>query len=323
MTAVLELRNVSKEFNGRRVVDDVTVTVERGALFSLVGPSGCGKSTSLRMIAGLTEVTSGDIRISGNSVTTVPAHLRPVNTVFQNYALFPHLTVERNIAFGLERKGTPQAEIRERVARMLALLRIESLAARRPAELSGGERQRVALARSLVLEPEVLLLDEPLSALDPALRQHVRQELRELQRRIGTTFILVTHDRDEALSLSDRLAVMHEGRIQQIGTPQELYRQPSTRFVAGFLGAVNWIEDNAGVRPEHLRVSAAGSPDDANSISGVVEEQTYLGSHVQVRVRSARGVLLTAEVPASTTYCRGDRVSVFWSASDEIRGVSR
>ena len=319
MAVVLELLNVTKEFAGRRVVDEVSLTVERGMLFSLVGPSGCGKSTTLRIVAGLTDATSGDIRINGSSVHGVPAHLRPVNTVFQNYALFPHLSVEQNVAFGLERKGAPRGQIKDRVARMLELLQIGSLAQRKPAELSGGERQRLALARSLVLEPEVLLLDEPLSALDPGLRQHVREELRQLQRRIGTTFILVTHDRDEALSMSDSLAVMNRGRIEQSGAPQELYQRPATRFVAAFLGPVNWI-NGVGVRPEHVRI-AKTPPQDGPSVSGVVEDRTYLGSHVHIRLRVKDDQVITAELPATASHEPGQQVAAFWSAQDQITGA--
>ncbi|HYO84327.1 MAG TPA: ABC transporter ATP-binding protein [Bryobacteraceae bacterium] len=324
MAAVLELIHVSKLFDQRAAVDDVSFRVERGTLFSLVGPSGCGKSTTLRLIAGLLEVSSGDILLNGKSIAGMPPHQRPINTVFQNYALFPHLTVRGNIAFGLERQSVAPRDIRARVARMAELLRLSGLEDRKPSQLSGGERQRVALARSLVLEPEVLLLDEPLSALDPGLRHHVRRELRELQSRLGTTFILVTHDREEALSMSDTLAVMNGGRVEQIGGPQQLYSNPCTRFVAGFLGAVNWI-DEVGVRPEHVRLTQCADASSTDRCrTAIVAQHVYLGSSTQVTVRLSSGDTVQAEVPSgSAVYAPGEPVTVSWDACHEIRGVSR
>ena len=255
MQTVLELKALSKHFPTHKAVDGVSFSVARGEFFSLVGPSGCGKTTTLRLIAGFEEPSSGQLLLDGHSVEGLPAYRRDVSTVFQNYALFPHLTVAQNVAFGLERRGQiSNSLIADKVAQALALVHLSGKEARLPNQISGGERQRVALARSLVLEPKILLLDEPLSALDAKLRKEMRLELKNLQRRIGIAFLFVTHDQEEALSLSDRVAIMHRGLLEQVGTPQEVYRSPKTRFVAEFLGDVNWL-GAAGVRPEAVRVS--------------------------------------------------------------------
>ena len=250
MDAVLEFADVSKHFAEHAAVDHVSFAIPRGAFFSLLGPSGCGKTTTLRLVAGFETPTSGQIRLRGERIDHLPPYRRNVNTVFQSYALFPHLTVQGNIEFGL-RNASPAKDAAGRVGGVLEQLELTGKERRKPAELSGGERQRVALARALVLSPDVLLLDEPLSALDPQLRQQVRAELRALQKKTGVTFLFVTHDQEEALSLSDTLAVMRAGRIEQMGTPEELYRKPRTKFVASFLGAVSWIGE-IGVRPESI-----------------------------------------------------------------------
>lgn len=313
--AVLELRRVSKQFTSEgasvHAVREVSIAIQPGEFFSLLGPSGCGKTTLLRMIAGFEVPSSGDIVLNGDSITNLAPHQRSVNTVFQNYALFPHLTVRGNVEFGLRRKGV--ADAAARVARVLAQVRLEGKDSRRPAQLSGGERQRVALARALVLEPEVLLLDEPLSALDPQLRKQVRSELKDLQRRVGVTFLFVTHDQEEALSLSTRMAVMNAGVVEQIGSPRELYHRPGTRFVASFLGAMNWI-DGVGVRPESVRLAhaQAGNAD----VTGIV----FLGSAQHVEARLDRGETITAQVgPGEAPFAPGDRVCVSWSETDEVR----
>src|SRR5213594_4257243 len=232
----LEFRNVTKLFGDVRAVDEATFQVRRGEFLSLLGPSGCGKTTSLRMIAGFERPTSGEIFLDGRPVGATPPYRRPVNTVFQHYALFPHRTVAGNVAFGLETKGLPRAAILPRVEKALAMVRLPGLGARRIDQLSGGQKQRVAFARAVVLEPEVLLLDEPLAALDLKLRKEMQVELKNLQERLGITFVFVTHDQDEALLMSDRIAVMNHGRIEQLGTPDGLYERPRTRFVADFLG---------------------------------------------------------------------------------------
>jgi ABC-type Fe3+/spermidine/putrescine transport system ATPase subunit len=237
----VEIDRVTKRFGDLTVVDEVSLDVRRGELMALLGPSGCGKTTLLRMIAGLETPTSGSIRIGGVDMTGVPPHRRPVNMVFQQYALFPHLTVSQNVAFGLRYKGLERAAQGRKAAEALALVRLTGLEARSPHQLSGGQRQRVALARALALEPQVLLLDEPLAALDPNLRREVQVELKELQRTLGISFVFVTHDREEALALADRIAVMSAGRIEQQGAPYEVFERPETEFVARFFGADNFF----------------------------------------------------------------------------------
>src|SRR6202790_2055597 len=252
MNAVLELRGVSKHFPTHAAVKDVSLSIERGEFFALLGPSGCGKTTTLRMIAGFEDPSRGEIRLNGANIHHLKPYQRNVSTVFQNYALFPHLTVQQNVEFGLRRRA--ENHIEKRVRDVLELVQLAGKESRYPSQVSAGERQRVALARSLVLAPDVLLLDEPLSALDPLLRKQVRSELKDLQRRVGVTFLFVTHDQEEALSLSDRMAVMNGGVLEQVGSPQEIYQHPRSKFVASFLGAMNWIE-GIGVRPEFTRIS--------------------------------------------------------------------
>ncbi|MCS6812685.1 MAG: spermidine/putrescine ABC transporter ATP-binding protein, partial [Cyanobacteria bacterium] len=235
----VELNKVFKVYNGETAVRGVDLRVRRGEFFCLLGPSGCGKSTTLRMVAGFEVPTAGDVLIRGRSMTNVPPNRRPVNTVFQSYALFSHLSVWENIAFGLRLKNCSKAELQDRVKEALKLVRMESFAQRYPSQLSGGQQQRVALARALVNRPAVLLLDEPLGALDLKLRKEMQVELSTLHRELGMTFIMVTHDQEEALSLSDRIAVMYEGKIEQIGSPQEIYEHPQTPFVADFIGDTN------------------------------------------------------------------------------------
>ena len=240
-TAV-ELVEVSRRFGSFAALDGVSLNIRRGEFISLLGPSGCGKTTLLRLIAGLDLPDAGRVLIGGRDAAELPAHRRPVNTVFQSYALFPHLSVQDNVAFGLRMKKVSSSEICKRVATVLELVEITGLAARKPAQLSGGQKQRVALARAIVNEPQVLLLDEPLAALDLKLRRQLQAELRALQRRLGITFVFVTHDQDEALAMSDRIAVLNAGRIEQLGAAAELYEQPRTRFVAQFLGSCNLLE---------------------------------------------------------------------------------
>ncbi len=239
---LVQVREVSKRFDGVTAVDNVSLDILRGELFAILGSSGCGKTTLLRMLAGFEHPTSGRILIDGADMTDVPPYERPVNLMFQSYALFPHMTVEQNIAYGLKKERVPAPQIRERVAEMLALVKLGPLAARKPDKLSGGEKQRVALARALVKRPKLLLLDEPLAALDKKLREHTQFELANLQYQLGTTFVVVTHDQDEAMTLASRIAVMHEGRIAQVGTPGEVYEYPANRYVAGFVGNINLIE---------------------------------------------------------------------------------
>jgi ABC-type Fe3+/spermidine/putrescine transport system ATPase subunit len=343
MGPILELRGVSKHYAAHRAVNNLTLVVPQGCFFSLLGPSGCGKTTTLRMIAGFEQPDTGEIWLEGERIDQLPPYRRNVNTVFQNYALFPHLTVAGNIEFGLRHSGPASArwfaakgaaakravrecaaakETAERVHRILEQVRLSGKESRKPAELSGGERQRVALARALVLEPGVLLLDEPLSALDPQLRKQVRGELRDLQRRSGVTFLFVTHDQEEAMSLSDTLAVMREGELEQTGTPEQLYRRPATRFVGSFLGEMNWLggaRDAApiGLRPEAVHVSPAACE---GARRGSVLGSTFLGPYVRIEVELEGGEALVSQMAANgRSFAAGQPVWVSWSADDKLR----
>ena len=314
--------NLIKEFGqgagAVRALDNVSFSVNTGEFFTLLGPSGCGKTTLLRLIAGFEMPTSGTLALSGRAIQDLPPNKRPVNTVFQNYALFPHLTVAENIGFGLKMQGRPRAEVESRVAQMLALVRLEPLADRRPEQMSGGQQQRVALARALAPAPEVLLLDEPLSALDLKLRKEMQAELKRLQRDTGITFIFVTHDQEEALTMSDRIAVMSAGRIQQTGTPREIYAHPVNRFVADFIGETNFIEtrvqDGAALLPGGgtLPIGGAGGaatlairPEQVSltqapgMMPATAGEATYFGTDVHLHVTLADGSDFRLRLPAT------------------------
>jgi spermidine/putrescine transport system ATP-binding protein len=312
--AVLELQSLTKQFATHRAVDSVSLALREGEFFSLVGPSGCGKTTTLRMVAGLDSPTSGDVLLNGQSMLALPPHKRDVNTVFQNYALFPHLTVAQNIAFGLERRGAGKSSIAAKVTHAVSLMQLTGKETRLPNQLSGGERQRVALARALVLEPKVLLLDEPLSALDPQLRKQMRLELKALQQRVGITFLFITHDQEEALSVSDRIGVMQAGRLQQTGTARELYRKPNSRFVAEFLGEVSYL-NGAALRPESLRLWQQGAED--KSVPATIIDTCFLGSRAQVNTRLANGATCLIEMNDGS-YHPGDRVEIWWHPADQL-----
>jgi spermidine/putrescine transport system ATP-binding protein len=326
----VQLRALTKRFDEHLAVDSIDALINAGEFFSLLGPSGCGKTTTLRMIAGFERPTSGEILLDGDDVANTPPHERNVHTVFQNYALFPHLNVYDNIAFGLRRHKVAKDEIRQRVEESLRLVELHGLGGRRPRQLSGGQQQRVALARALVLRPSVLLLDEPLGALDAKIRKQLRVELKALQEEVGITFVFVTHDQEEALSMSDRVAVMSNGRIEQIGTPDEVYEDPATVFVADFLGVSNlmdaepiaWGTGECTVRigefslratcgetqsrgavkivarPERLRLLAhsGGAEDRPNCLPGIVDRTIYVGASRQVIVRLANGAVMQASV---------------------------
>ncbi len=302
MTSAVEFRAVSRHFGPVKAVDSVDLTIAEGSFFAMLGPSGSGKTTCLRLISGFEKPTGGTIRIFGEDVSNTPPHLRNVNTVFQDYALFPHLNVRDNVAYGLMVKGMGRSARHARAEEMLALVKLDSYGDRKPAQLSGGQRQRVALARALVNEPRVLLLDEPLGALDLKLREAMQDELKALQHRLGLTFVFVTHDQHEALSMADHLAVFNEGRIAQIGTPKEIYDRPATRFVADFVGSSNVLPPAltqalggpaawASLRPEATRLAATGP------VTGRVTALRYLGSGTRV-VIDAQGTDLAALVPA-------------------------
>jgi ABC-type Fe3+/spermidine/putrescine transport system ATPase subunit len=316
MDIVLELRSVVREFPGHRAVDNVSLQLESGGFYSLLGPSGCGKTTTLRMIGGFDQPTSGDVLLAGKVVNRLKPFERDVSTVFQNYALFPHLTAAGNVEFGLRERGVKERATLARKA--LALVQMQGKEDRFPAQLSGGEKQRVALARSLVLEPRVLLLDEPLAALDPKLRKEMRGELKAMQRQTGITFLFVTHDQEEALSMSDRVAVMNQGRVEQFGTPEDVYIRPASRFVAGFLGAINWF-GNAGVRPESTRVSRQ-KPEGVPGLRGTVESSLFFGSRVHLNARLENGDRAISEIALDENhFAEGEPVWIYWQPADELR----
>jgi putative spermidine/putrescine transport system ATP-binding protein len=335
--AALHLNNISKRFAEVVAVDDLSLEVADGEFVVLLGPSGCGKTTTLRMIAGFIEASGGTVRIGARDVTHDPPYRRNVGFVFQNYALFPHLDVAENVAFGLRRRRRPQREIGERVARALALVKLDGFETRMPRQLSGGQQQRVAIARALVIAPDVLLLDEPLSNLDAKLRRDVRAELRRLQQISGITTVMVTHDQDEAMSIGDRLVVINHGRVQQIGSPQALYRHPANRFVAGFIGRGNFLDGAPGadgksfvtrggltiacaaidagadtllVRPETVAVRP-GRAAGVNSFPARIEAAVFQGASVDLDLRLATGETLAAQVPAGNG-------AADWAAGQEV-----
>ena len=296
MTAAVEFQNVSRHFGKVRAVDGLDLSIAEGSFFAMLGPSGSGKTTCLRLISGFEKPSGGRIRIFGEDVSEVPPHLRNVNTVFQDYALFPHMNVVDNVAYGLMVKGVGRARRLQAAEDMLALVKLDGYGARKPAQLSGGQRQRVALARALVNEPRVLLLDEPLGALDLKLREAMQDELKALQQRLGITFVFVTHDQHEALSMADRLAVFNEGRIAQIGTPEDIYARPATRFVADFVGSSNVLHPDvtralggpaawASLRPEAMHLGAAQGA----RLRGEVRSLRYLGGATRVSLRLTSG----------------------------------
>jgi spermidine/putrescine transport system ATP-binding protein len=318
--AAVEARSVVKTFGqgaqAFRALDDVSLTIRRGEFFTLLGPSGCGKTTLLRCVAGFETPSSGAILLSGRDITSAPPHRRPVNTVFQSYALFPHLSVAQNVAFGLEMLGKSAGEVRATVDRMLALVKLDAFAGRKPAQLSGGQQQRVALARALAPAPQVLLLDEPLSALDLKLRKEMQIELKRLQHETGITFVFVTHDQEEALTMSDRIGVMSAGRLLQVGSPREIYNHPVNRFVADFIGETNFLpgQSTAGivrlsgghevarhardgavtvaVRPEQVRLAPAGD----EGIPATVASCVYFGTDTHVHLHLPDGAEVVARV---------------------------
>jgi spermidine/putrescine transport system ATP-binding protein len=349
------LVGLSKRFDDQVAVDGIDATIQGGEFFSLLGPSGCGKTTTLRMIAGFERPTSGQIVLDGVDVSSVPPHERNVHTVFQNYALFPHLNVYDNIAFGLRRRRVPRDELRRRVEESIELVELGGLAGRQPRQLSGGQQQRVALARALVLRPAVLLLDEPLGALDAKIRKQLRLELKALQEEVGITFVFVTHDQEEALSMSDRVAVMNEGRIEQVGDPAAVYEDPASVFVADFLGVSNLMDGDpvawgAGectvrigeatlrarcgdvgargpvrlvARPERLELLVHGTDRD-NCLVGMVERTVYVGSSRQVIVRLPMGATVQVSIAntgSDDSHSQGTPVCVHVPA-DALRVLS-
>lgn len=344
----VRLEGVSKQFGDFTAVQDTDLDIADGEFFTMLGPSGCGKTTTLRMIAGFEQPTTGKVLIDGTDVAGQPAYKRPTNTVFQSYALFPHMTLEENVGFGLKRKKVDKNEIKRRVAEELERVGLSREAKRKPNQLSGGQQQRVALARALVNLPKVLLLDEPLGALDLKLRKGLQVQLKQIQRDVGITFVYVTHDQEEALTMSDRIAIMNEGRIEQCADPETVYDRPETTFVAGFIGVSNLLPAVAGaneinldngptiptpdaarfspgekcyavVRPEKLTVSLPeDAPGDQPGVDGIVESSLYLGTATQMAVQVTEGVTMTVLVPNASEEARqhlpggGARVRLNW-----------
>ena len=353
-SAEIRLIGLEKRFGAVRAVDGITLDVLPGEFLTLLGPSGCGKTTTLRMIGGFELPTAGRILLRGSDVTNDPPDRRPVNMVFQNYALFPHLDVGDNIGFGLRRRNVEKGEIRRRVAEALDLVGLASYEKRRPNQLSGGQQQRVALARALVNRPNVLLLDEPLGALDLKLRKRLQLELKRIQGDVGITFVYVTHDQEEALTMSDRIAVMHAGRVEQLGTPEELYDRPATRFVADFIGTTNLLSGSVesidgsialvrlaggdacrvaaadlrpgqsvelSIRPESIVLKASNGT--AASVAGPlkahVEQVAYLGGSVQYQVRTEGGLAITIAAPkVGERHAVGSDVDIAWSPAEAL-----
>jgi spermidine/putrescine transport system ATP-binding protein len=344
------LESVSKQFGDHAAVSNVNLSIGDGEFFSLLGPSGCGKTTTLRMIAGFVEPDAGRILLHNRDVTTVPPNKRPVNMVFQQYALFPHMSVYDNVAFGLSVKKVPRGEHRSRIDELLKVVSLEGYESRKPRQLSGGQQQRVALARALVNRPAALLLDEPLGALDVKLRKQMQLELKRIQNELGTTFVYVTHDQEEALAMSDRIAVMDAGRVEQLGTPREVYEQPATPFVADFIGSLNAVEIRidevvggygvarlgeqdrivvpveagtsagaelrAAVRPEHVQLAAGD--ENGSRLSGTVADIVYLGMYTQIHVDTAAGRVVShrlADEPLEELK-QGGAVELAWDADD-------
>ena len=354
MSASIEIAGVSKIYDGGvRAVDAVAMDIRQGEFFSLLGPSGCGKTTTLRMIAGFEAPSAGAIRVDGTDITHLPAHKRDMGMVFQNYALFPHRSVQENVAFGLRMRRIDKATIAAKVKAALAMVELTGMEERRPGQLSGGQQQRVALARAIVIEPRVLLCDEPLGALDKKLRQQMQFELKQLQKALGLTLVFVTHDQEEALAMSDRIAVMNGGRVEQIGTPVEIYDRPTTRFVADFIGDTNIFRGeraattsgsglavgnglvltlpasvsaeatgvlSVALRPEKIRLSAAGQSPSACA-QGQVESTNFLGGAVLYRIALTSGHRILAQQPNAGTsglFAPGNMVALDWDPSDLV-----
>jgi putative spermidine/putrescine transport system ATP-binding protein len=342
--AGVELRSIRKTYADLVAVDDVSIAIREGELLALLGPSGCGKTTTLRAIAGFVQLTSGQVLFGERDVTALPVHKRNVGMVFQGYALFPHLDVSENVRFGLRVRKWDKARVAERVSKMLAWVQLEKLAHRRPRELSGGQQQRVALARAMAIDPDVLLLDEPFSALDAKLRQQMRTEIRQLQREAGITSVFVTHDQEEAMAIADRIGVMNHGKLEQLGSAEDLYKRPTSRFVAGFIGKCNFIEGRvtapnefesrdgtrhafvgahgAGpaalcVRPEHLTLSTADRAQ-GNRILVTLRNATYLGPATEFELVTPAGdnLLVSASSVGSGVPREGTPLAVSWRPED-------
>lgn len=350
--AVVNIRDVSVSYGDQQILNSVSLTMESGKFVAVLGPSGCGKTTLLRVVAGFAEY-SGSVEIDGKAYDAIPPHKRNIGIVFQDYALFPHRSVEENIAFGLRLRGMARAETEEKVARLLDLLQLQAMRSRYPSQLSGGQKQRVAIARALAVDPKVLLLDEPLSALDKKLREEMQVELRQLQQRVGITTMFVTHDQEEALALADKVVVMDKGNIGQVGTPTEVYARPRSRFVADFIGKSNVFEAKVRggadgalacvltggeqvrvasdgkispdetvqffIRPEQLVLAKPGaSGAEGAKLSGIVRHVVYKGANESIHIELAGGKMIEAQVVQSRGWNIGDSVIVGWNAADAL-----
>ena len=346
---LLELKNLTKSFDGTQVLKGVSINVKEGEFVTLLGPSGCGKTTTLRIIGGMLEPDSGEVMLEGKSILGLPPEKRNVNTVFQNYALFPHMNVEKNIAYGLKLQGVKRAERAARVKEMLKMVQLEGFEKRMPSQLSGGQRQRVAIARAAVLKPKLLLLDEPLGALDLKLRQQMQPELKALQQELGIAFVYITHDQEEALNMSDRIAIMNEGVLQQVGTPEDIYERPETRFAAEFIGQTNLAEvEVSSVAGDHMvvdldgvklparlikdakpgekvllclrneRVTCASQPEGDCSVPGIIKSRHYAGGTTRcvITTDSGRDIVSVGRSVKGDSLKAGDRAYVVWDPEE-------
>ena len=332
--ALIEIRNLAKSFGNVKAVDDISIDIESGEFITLLGPSGSGKTTVLRMIAGFEDPDAGSIKLNGEDITHLPPFDRDVNTVFQDYALFPHMSVQENVEYGLRTRKVPKAERAKQALEAIASVKLEETVNRLPHQLSGGQRQRIALARALVLRPRVLLLDEPLGALDRQLREEMQVELKKIQRDAGITFVFVTHDQEEAMRMSDRIVVFNSGRIEQVGTPEQVYEEPRTNFVAGFLGTANIFSvdvaqkflgatTTVSIRPERIRLQAPETKIDKSetSVKATVQEAAFVGANTIYILETDFGVKLTVRktntelLGQDNSFVAGDQVMAVWRNS--------
>ncbi|MFB7139705.1 ABC transporter ATP-binding protein [Gottfriedia sp. NPDC056225] len=321
MKNIIEIEQVEKSFSENSVISPLSLEIYSGEFLTILGPSGCGKTTLLRMIAGFEEPTSGLIKLNGETINNLPPYKRDMNLVFQHYALFPHMNVERNIQFGLKMKGVSLEEQKVRANEAMKLTQLTDFRNRKPSQLSGGQQQRVAIARAIVNNPKVLLLDEPLGALDFKLRKDLQRELKNLQRELGITFIYVTHDQEEAMSMSDRIVVMNHGKIEQIGTPKEIYQRPASKFVATFIGENNFFkkgDKEIAVRPENIKVSPA--TDEFTEYLGTIKDVEFVGTlnKVFIDLHKQEQTIVVYQMPDQTSLSRNDKVEISWKSEDEV-----